>query len=228
MRTHSPSHQRAISVSHVARSNPVNTLSLGIDDMGEDLRTLLAYFKASAATPVAKVGMLSDGNVTLARQPQSSATITPTHAAATAGGGAGAGTITHASAAPAPASSPDEAVSLVASLASTLSFMALATKGVQRLLDSFLTMEHLEAGVFGIMLAPFAPATLLQLAHMQLTLNAQHAGIFLSAELDASLPPLLLGDFHRMLQVRPPAHLCRCAPHAHKRRPSLSTLRRCC
>jgi hypothetical protein len=83
----------------------------------------------------------------------------------------------------------------------TLTFMSISVRQVQRLLDSFLDVEKLQAGLFAIDLVLMSPLKLLETALQQLLPNAAHHRIKMRLECDADVPELVLGDFHRLLQV---------------------------
>jgi len=112
------------------------------------------------------------------------------------------------------------------SVVATLAHMSISVKSVQRLLDSFLDVEKLQAGLFAIDIAVMSPRKLLHTAAQQLSPNAAHHHIVMRVEADAGVPSLVLGDFHRLLQVcaltcgalsklqecrRPNAHCAGCA-----------------
>jgi len=101
----------------------------------------------------------------------------------------------------------------------TLTFMSISVKQVQRLLDSFLDVEKLQAGMFAIDLVPMTVCKLLQTALQQLLPNATHHRIKMRIECDDGVPVLVLGDFHRLLQVGAPRGRDdggRHAPHSYK------------
>jgi len=88
------------------------------------------------------------------------------------------------------------------SMLTILRTMTLATKSVQRLLDSFLTIERIEAGMFSVELIPFGPRKLVQMAQLQLATNATQARLAMRVDVAPDVPLTVLGDFHRLLQVR--------------------------
>jgi signal transduction histidine kinase len=88
-----------------------------------------------------------------------------------------------------------------AGLAEVLSCMHLASTQMERVMDSVLTWEKMEAGKFTLELAPMALSQLLKVAGMQIQRRAEEEGVVLTMDIDPRVPLVVLGDFHRLLQV---------------------------
>jgi hypothetical protein len=88
-----------------------------------------------------------------------------------------------------------------------LAMMALSVLSVQRMLDGFLTVDKLDGGAFQLELAPFHAGAFAETAYLRVAPNANHGGITLTTHVAPDVPPLVLGDFHRLMQVRAVASL---------------------
>jgi signal transduction histidine kinase len=91
---------------------------------------------------------------------------------------------------------------------STLRIMTSSIASVKRLLDGFLTVDRIDSGAgLGMELAPFSTAGFMETAAMRVAPNANHGGITLTTHVAPDVPPLVVGDFHRLMQVRAVASL---------------------
>lgn len=83
----------------------------------------------------------------------------------------------------------------------TLQLMQLSTDGMQRIIDGVLAVEKIDAGRFTLDFAPMSMSLLINTAEAHIKTRAAHDNVKLQVHIDPAIPPCLLGDFHRLLQV---------------------------
>jgi len=97
----------------------------------------------------------------------------------------------------------------VAALDATVNVMATSIHSIRRLMDVFHGVDLVETGGFAMELQPFSTTSFMHLAQLRLAATATLAGVELSCEILPGVPDRVLADFHRLLQVGPPVHVCR-------------------
>lgn len=94
-----------------------------------------------------------------------------------------------------------EACGRKAGLVEVLSCMHLASTQMERVMDSVLTWEKMEAGKFTLEFSPMSLPQLLKVAAMQIQRRVEEEGALLTVDVDPRVPRAVLGDFHRLLQI---------------------------